>query len=119
MATVTINNYEQKQVEQRMLVNQLVDNGMGSLLKGAGRIYKKRGISGLAKTAKSIGGGMARKAGGAIKTQARKTQAFAKRNPGKTVALAGAGGGLAGGAAGMKLAHGERDQGYRYGKKIK
>lgn len=36
MTTVTINNYEQKQVEQRMLVNQLVDNGMGSLLRTVG-----------------------------------------------------------------------------------
>lgn len=76
MTTVTINNNEQKQVEQRMLVNQLVDNG---LMSSVGKIYKRGGMRGLAKKAGSIGGGMARKAGGAMKTQVKAAGIQAKR----------------------------------------
>lgn len=68
MTTVTINNSQQRQVEQRMLVNQLVDNG---LMSSVGKIYKRGGMRGLAKKAGSIGGGMASKIGRGIKKTGR------------------------------------------------
>lgn len=51
---VTVNNSEQLKVEQRMLVNQLVDNGMSNLLR-AGKIMAKRGAMKAGRKVREIG----------------------------------------------------------------
>ena len=106
MATVTINNHEQRQVEQRMLVNQLVDNGFGSMLKSvggsfkAGKVFGKTG-GGLGKIAKSKGsiGGKIASGAGALVGKAQRTGAYkgASRFAGSTAGkMTGMGAGLAG-----------------------
>lgn len=54
---VTVNNRDQLAVEQQMLVNQLVDNGMGNLLR-AGKITAQRGAMKLGRKMKPLGQAM-------------------------------------------------------------
>ena len=107
MATVTINNYEQRQVEQRMLVNQLVDNGLlGSARKigarfmaGAKGMKASAGVGKKALGSKSYGAGRSvRKAGVMGKRMGQQVA----RSPGKSAIAAGAGGVAAGGMAGFQ-----------------
>ena len=116
MTRVLINNSEQKRVEQQVLINQLVDNG---LMSTVGKVYKKRGIGGLAKMGQSIGGGMARKAGKSIGTQAKaagiqvkrgglRAGKFAKSPAGKMTGMGAGLGATAGAGMGVGMAMGRR-----------
>ena len=115
MTTVTINNNEQRQVEQRMLVNQLVDNGLlGSARKigarfmaGAKGMKASAGVGKKALASKSYGAGRSvRKAGMMGKRMGqqanRSVGAFTSKHPTATAAIAG------GGAATAGLAYGTR-----------
>lgn len=55
---VTVNNSEQLKVEQQMLVNQLVDNGLlrtgGEILKGVGKVGKAAAEVGVRRAGKSL-----------------------------------------------------------------
>ena len=117
MATVTINNHEQRQVDQRILVNQLVDNGLlgvGKRLIGGAKTFGKgirRGISSpgikLKGANKPFASGY--KAGAGIGSAAGKAKGFAKSPAGK---MTGMGAGLAG-TAGAGVAVGRASGGRR------
>jgi len=97
---VTVNNRDQLAVEQQMLVNQLVDNGMGNLLR-AGKIMAKRGVMKAGRKATSVGGVMktqARAAGIQAKRGGLRAGNFAHKNPKTSVAAAGLGGAAVGAA---------------------
>lgn len=122
MATVTINNYEQQQVDQRMVTSELINNsllGAGrQLIKGvqksaarfkAGATGMKAGVGKKALGSKAYGAGKAvRGAGIQAKRGGLKASKFAKSPAGKMTGMGAGLGATAGAGVATGMAMGRR-----------